>query len=77
MRKTRKIDDNAMLNPKQIEKMELVLNTKLEPSVFTLYRLIKSGKLKAINLGTGGESRYLVKGRDLKKFLSERYNFTI
>ena len=67
------INDDALFEPNKIVKMNLVVNTKLVPSVFTLYRLIKSGKLKAVTLGTGDAPRYFVKGKDLKKFLSNCY----
>ena len=67
------INDDALFEPNKIVKMKLVVNTKLVPSVFTLYRLIKSGKLKSITLGTGGAPRYFVKGGELKKFLSNCY----
>lgn len=67
------IDDNVLLNPKRVIEMGVVVNTKLIPSVFTFYRLIKRGQLKAVNLGSGGSPRYFVKGRDLKAFLTDRY----
>lgn len=71
------IDDNALFNPKQVIELGVVVNTKLVPSVFTFYRLIKRGQLKAVNLGSGGSPRYFVKGRALKEFLAERYQIDI
>jgi hypothetical protein len=71
------IDDNAMFTPKQITELGVVINTKLVPSVFTFYRLIKRGQLKPTNLGSGGSPRYFVKGKDLKEFLGARYQIEI
>ena len=71
------IDDSALFNPQQVVKLGVVTNTKLVPSVFTFYRLIKRGQLKAVNLGSGGSPRYFVKGKDLKNFLAERYQLEI
>ncbi len=71
------IDDNSLLNAKDIANMGLILDNNLNPSRFKLYRLIKRGKLKAINNGTEAAPNYFVKGRDLKKFLRERYNLEI
>ena len=67
------INDDALFDPKKLVKMRVIINTQLKPSVFTLYRLIKSGKLKSTNIGTGKKPRYYVKGKELKKFLIDRY----
>lgn len=69
----KKVDDNDLLSPTQIENRGLILNTKLEPSKFSVYALIKQGKLKAIDLGTGGAPKYYVKGEDLKAHLKKYY----
>lgn len=69
------IDDNALYSPKQVLDFGVITNTKLEPSVFTFYRLIKRGQLKAVNLGSGGSPRYFVKGKDLRDYICERYDF--
>lgn len=71
------INDDALFSSKAIMEMGIVVNTKLVPSVFTLYRLIKRGKLKAVNMGNGDEPRYFVKGKDLKEFLAERYQLEL
>jgi hypothetical protein len=57
----------------EIMEMGVIVNTKLEPSSFTLYRLIKSGKIPALNMGTGKASRYFVKGADLRQYLKDTY----
>lgn len=68
------IDDNALFSPKQVLDFGVITNTRLEPSVFTFYRLIKRGQLTAVNLGTGASPRYFVKGKDLKEYLNKRYD---
>lgn len=65
------VADEAVLTPSEV--VEIVKNKSILPSVFPLYRFIKRGNLKAVNLGTDDEPRYHVKGRDLKKFFKERY----
>lgn len=65
------ISDDAMLSPSEI--VSIVKNKALLPSVFPLYRVIKRGDLKATNLATEEVPRYVVRGRDLKKFFSVRY----
>lgn len=71
--KINKIKDTDLLSVDQIVSLGVVLNTKLEPSPFTLYRWIKRGQLQAMNMGTGKSSRYFVRGKDLKTFLLNRY----
>lgn len=69
------IDDNDLLNPKQIvEEKGLILNTNLEPSRFTLYRLIKNGKIEAVDMGTGKAPKYFVRGKDLKHYVKNKWN---
>lgn len=63
--------DDAVLTPSEI--VSIVKNKAILPSVFSVYRFIKRGNLKAVNLGTDDEPRYHVKGRDFKRFFSERY----
>lgn len=65
------VADDAVFSPSEI--VALVKNKAIIPSVFSLYRFIKRGGIKAVNLGTEDEPRYYVKGRDLKKFFAERY----
>lgn len=69
----KKIDNDALYSPEQIHDMGVIVNTKLEPSLFTLYRLIRNGKIPAVDIGTGGSSRHFVKGKDLKAYLEETY----
>jgi len=69
---TKKPDD--MLGSDEIMKMGVIVDTKLQPSQFTLYRLIKNKKLDAINISTGKASRYFVKVKNLKAYLKSTYN---
>lgn len=72
----KKIKPDELYSPEDIHKFGVVVNTKLEPSVFTIYRLIgngKDGKLPSVNIGTGSKSRHFVKGADLIKYLKETY----
>ena len=72
--KVKRIDDDIMLNPEQVLKMGIVLNTKLKPSTYSFYRILKRREIKSINLGTEKAPRYFVKGKDLKEFLLKRYD---
>lgn len=72
--KIKKIDDEVMLNPNQILDMGIVLNTKLEPSTFLFYRMLRRKEIKSINLGTEKSPKYFIKGKNLKEFLLKRYN---
>lgn len=65
------LSDEAMLTPSEI--VGTVKSKSVVPSVFSLYRFIKRGNLKAVNLGTEDEPRYHVRGKDLKRFITERF----
>ena len=69
----KKIKDDSLYSPEDICKMGVIFNTKLEPSLFTVYRLIKNKKLAAVDTGAGKHSRHFVKGADLKKYLTATY----
>lgn len=71
MERINAVADDAVLSPSEI--VSIVKNKEIMPSVFPLYRFIKRGELKAVNLGTDDEPRYHVKGRDIKKFFATRY----
>lgn len=68
-----KIKDGTLYSTDDINDMGVIVNTKLQPSPFTVYRLIKNGKLPAVDIGTGSSARHFVKGADLKKYLKETY----
>lgn len=69
----KKIKDDDLYSPEKIHGLGVIVNTKLKPSMFTVYRLIKSGKLSAVDFGAGKHSRHFVKGVDLKKYLVKTY----
>lgn len=69
----KKIVDDKLYSPEDIFAMGVIVNTKLVPSAFTVYRLIKSQKLPTVNIGTGSKSRHFVKGADLKQYLKATY----
>ncbi len=64
-----KIKDAKLYKPEDIVKLRVVVNSNLVPSVFTVYRLIKSGALPAVNMSTIGKPRYFVRGADLKRLV--------
>jgi len=57
----------------QIAGTGLFLNTKGEPSIFTVYRLMKRYKIKTRNVSCGKEPRYLLKGSDVIKLVDKVY----
>ena len=67
------IDEAEMYTPEEITNMGILLNSSLKPCLFSVYRLIRNGKIKAANLGIGTQPRYMVLGKELKEFLSARY----
>lgn len=69
----KKIVNNELYSPKQITDLGLIVNTEIKPSIFTIYRLIKTGQIKTVNLSTGKLPQYRIKGKDLKEFVEKRY----
>ena len=72
--KVKKIKDKELLSANQILDLGVILNTKLEPSPYQFYRMLKRKQIKSINLGTEKAPRYFVYGKDLKEFLLKRYS---
>ncbi len=68
-----RLKDDELYSTETIVDLGLIVNTKLQPSMFTVYRLIKSGKLPAVDMGAGKHSRHFIKGKDLKKYLKDTY----
>ena len=69
------IDDDQTLDINEVFAMGLIVNTKLEPSRFTMYRLIKKGTLQTVDVGLG-QPRYLISGKSLKNFIKSRYKLS-
>lgn len=76
-RKMNKIDDNKLYSTHEIIELGLIQDTTMKPSVFTLYRLIKRKVLNAVNMSAGQKPKYFVKGKDLREFIANRYQFKI
>lgn len=72
-KKIKEIKNTELLSAPEIIKLGLITDTNLKPSLFSLYRIIKNGQLKAVNMGNGNVKRYFVEGKDLKRFLVKRY----
>lgn len=70
----KKIEDTHMYGAPEILALGLIVDTTMRPSRFTLYRFIRSGALRAVNLSAGTSPRYVVSGKDLREFVSKRYN---
>lgn len=70
----KKIKDDKAYSPTEIVNLGLGLNTKLVPSIWVVYRLIKGGKLKPMSVGNGDKfPRYLVEGKELKSYFNKKY----
>lgn len=69
-----KVVDTKMYSPDEIVELGVILNIKFEPSLHKVYRLIKRGDLKAVNMSNEPtQPRWFVEGRDLRKFVEARY----
>lgn len=69
-RKLAKVENDELYSANAIADMGLILDSKLQPSRFRVYRLIRNGKLAAVNMGDGGNPKYFVKGKDLKEYVN-------
>lgn len=69
-----KVIDTQMYSPDDIVELAVILNTKFEPSLYKVYRLIKSGKLEAVNMSAEPtQPRWFVEGRTLKKYVKSLF----
>jgi len=68
-RKLDKVEADEMYSPEAIKELGLILDSNLKPSRFRVYSLIRNGKLKSVNLGSGSNPKYFVKGKDLKEYV--------
>ena len=60
-----------MYSPDQITKLGLILDTKFKPSLHKVYRLVKTGKLPAIDMSSGEQPRLFIEGKDLRRYVEE------
>ena len=61
-------------NGKLYSTKEICATGLISDKVFPIYRLIKAGKIKSVNISSGTLPQYRVKGSDLKNFIKGRYN---
>ena len=57
----KKIKDDDLYSTEDVFALGVIVNIKLEPSIITFYRLIKKGKLDAVDVGAGKHSRFFIK----------------
>lgn len=69
-----KVKGKKTLSTTEVVSAGLIVNSYLQPSMFTLYRLLGRGQIKAINVSSGGRPVYLIDVASLKNFLTKRYN---
>jgi len=75
VKKISTIKNQKLYSPKDIMELGVILNAASKPSREVVYRLIRSGHLKAIRAGAGEDQpNYLIEGKELKRFLKRRYN---
>lgn len=68
------IKDDQMLTPADIQELGVLIDSNLKPTRDVLYKLIRRGKLAAMNLGASdAKPQYAIQGSELKRFLRERY----
>jgi hypothetical protein len=68
------LKNNKLYTPKEIVDLPVVKQSKLIPSVFTLYRLMKNSKIAiTADKSTGDLPRYLISGKAISTFLKSRY----
>lgn len=73
-RKIAKIDDDASMTSRQIFDLGVIVDANMKPSMYKFHRLVTRGVLPATNISAGSKRAfYVVKGKDLKKFLNERF----
>lgn len=71
-KRLKKVNDEEMYSPKQILKLGVILNSKFEPTLDRVYKLVKLGLLPAKNLGDK-QPNWFVTGKDLREFVEKKY----
>ena len=69
-----KIGDNDLLTPSEIVDLGLILNVDLEPSLPRLYRMLKKDEIPFVNMGTPKAPIYYIKGKDIREYVTRKYN---
>jgi hypothetical protein len=73
--KLKKIDDDKLYSVTDVNNFGVILNTKQEPSIFSIYRLINNKVLPTVDMSNGGSKRRpFIKGKDVRALVMKRYN---
>lgn len=75
-KKARLLQSDKLYGVDEIVKLGLIVDSKLQPSRFKVYKLIQSGQLQATNLGNkdGRNPRWFVQGKHLRAYVSKLLN---
>lgn len=75
-RKVKVLESDKLYSIDDIVKLGLIVDSKLQPSRFKVYKLIQSGELPATNLGNkeGRNPRWFVQGKHLRAYVSKLLN---
>ena len=69
----KKIDAEKYYSPAEINAMGVILNTAMQPSRPTLYRLIRNKTIKVVKVGSGTtKPHYKIKGAEIINFINNR-----
>lgn len=66
-----KINKDEIYTPLEIANMNLYLTKTKVTKHQMILRLIRNGRIKATNLGTDQQRRYVVRGKDLLEFINQ------
>lgn len=68
------IVSDEIYTPNEIAEMDLYLTKTKVTKHQMILRMIRTGKIKATNLGTEKQRRYVVRGKDLLEFINQKKN---
>lgn len=74
--RSKEIDPKKMYSAPEIAKIGVIVNAKLESFDYKIYRLINSGELPAVNLGSDKMPRWAVEGADLLTYINDKYGLS-
>jgi len=70
-RKLKLLESDKLYSVNEVVAMGLIVDGKLNPSVFTVYKLIGAGELPATNFGKGGRPRWFVQGKHIRAYVAK------
>jgi hypothetical protein len=70
-RKIISLESDKLYSIDDIMKMGLIVDGSLQPARWRVYRLIRSKELEGVNMGKGYNSRWFVKGKHLRAYVSK------